>query len=196
MAACKRQTIDGFNAYLAELKLLKDECRVTFRQFDADGTDTIFDAAPLEDIQPLTEETFVPRGWTPLYDAMGTTMVTTAEQSQGSKVLFVVLTDGQENASRAWTYDRVHEYIKEREKNGKWTFVYIGMGTDGFRAVQILAQGTQSVSNVMRTDADTAHVMYTSMARCSNSYRSATNANAVTAQFWVDTNAPEKPETK
>lgn len=196
MASCRAETVNGFNSYLKELQTIKDDSRITLRQFDAPhGVETVYENEPIENVKPMAFEFFQPRGGTPLYDAMGTTITTVAEQARDKfKVLFVVLTDGEENQSQVWTYHRVHELIKEREAKDHWTFVYIGMGAEGFRQMENLAQGTQSISNVVQTDTANAHVMYAAAAQGSNCYRMSTNSgNSVVTQFWqADENADKK----
>lgn len=147
MSPVKTETIGSFNGYLDGLK--DAGLLVKAVQFDSQGIDQIFDFVPPSKATRLNDKTYVPRAYTPLYDAIGQTVRTTRQECKGeSKVMFVVLTDGNENASMEFNDASVKALIKECEDRDKWTFAYIGMGIEGWNAVQNMAAGTQSASNV------------------------------------------------
>lgn len=152
MATVKDETIGGFNGYLDELlkKPESRQIRFSLTQFDSLSIDQVHDCVPLAQVDKLTDKTFVPRGNTPLYDAIGKTIRAIQQKANGDKVLFVTLTDGEENASSEWTQDTVKELIKKRERKDKWTFSYIGVGPDAWAANERLASGTIGASNVLR----------------------------------------------
>ncbi len=156
MADVKQETIGGFNGYLDELvkKPESEGIRFSFVQFDSISRDTIHKAVPLSKAQRLSEGTFQPRANTPLYDAIGQTIkeveLQVFKSPPKTKVLFVVLTDGHENASSKFTYDSVRALIKEKEDKDKWTFSYIGIGPDAWAQNAHLSVGTQGASNVLR----------------------------------------------
>jgi len=166
MAACKDETIKGFNGYIDELRKNKNgEMLFTLTQFDSIAVDIIHDAEPLEKVRKLNNDTYEPRANTPLYDAIGKTIRAT-EQSAGSKykVLFVTLTDGQENASSEWNEKTIKELIKEKESKNHWTFVHIGVGANGWDAAHRISVGTRSAANVLNINiADTGET-YSRMA--------------------------------
>jgi uncharacterized protein YegL len=153
MHVCKAETIKGFNHYIKELRAKDDgTMRFTLTQFDSAGIDIVHDAVPLKAVKELTDETYVPRAWTPLYDAIGKTIRATETKATGKyKVLFVTLTDGQENASTEWNSDSIKVLIKSKEDQAHWTFAYIGMGITGWAATTVMAAGTVGASNVLRT---------------------------------------------
>ena len=154
METCRAETISGFNGYLDELNKKKNTLRFTLTQFDSISVDLLYDAVLLKDVDKLTTKTYVPRGNTPLYDAMGVTIRAT-EKKAGEKydVLFVVLTDGLENASSDWDQAKINQLIKDKEKE-TWTFAYIGVGPHGWAASNTISAGTISAHNVMRSSAD------------------------------------------
>lgn len=121
-----------------------------FTQFDTQSIDLIHDCVPLKDVKKLTKATYVPRAYTNLYDAIGTTIRRIESKAEGKKVLFVVQTDGQENSSKEWNLAKIKELIMDKETAG-WTFSYIGIGPQAWEANATLAQGTQGFSNVLRT---------------------------------------------
>jgi len=167
MESCKQETITGFNGYLNGLK--GSEMRFTLTQFDTQGIDIIHDAVALKDVRKLTESTYVPRGGTPLYDAIGRTVRATEAAAKDCNVLFVTLTDGEENSSREWNKSTIQSLIKEMEGKG-WTFAHIGVGVDGFAATQSYSAGTQSASNVLRSEVGDSKGRFSRMARATAMY--------------------------
>lgn len=148
MKSNKAETIEGFNEYVDQLKKGKasKEARFTMVQFDTQGIESLYKSAPVKDIKPLTDETFVPRGGTPLIDAVGITIQSIAEKKD---VQFCILTDGEENSSREYTLDSLKKLMKECESKKGWTFSFIAMGPDSWHEVQRLSAGTMSFSNVL-----------------------------------------------
>lgn len=165
MQTVKQETIGGFNGYLDELRKKREskDIRFHFRQFDTISLDVVQDCA-LKDVRKLNEETYQPRGGTPLYDAIGKTVKALEKATNKAKVLFVTLTDGQENSSSEWNHKGIQALIKEKEDKDKWTFAYIGVGPEAWAANERLAAGTQGYSNVLRATAANTSKAYTAMA--------------------------------
>lgn len=189
MATVQVETIGGFNGYIDEL-LKKDDgtMRFTLTQFDAVGVDVLHDQVELSEVKKLDETTYKPRGGTPLYDAMGKT-INSIEAKKGSKVLFVTLTDGHENASSEWSESTVRKLIKEKEAAG-WTFAYIGVGLEGFDAVHQLSKGTVSAANVLRSRPEDTAKTYRQMGGMTCSYSASAIGGQSVAGVW------EKDEDK
>lgn len=180
MSACADETIKGFNGYLDELKKQQNgDLRFTLTQFDSIAVEVIHNAVPLAKVNKLTSDTYQPRANTPLHDAIGKTIRET-EKAAGDKfkVLFVTLTDGQENASSEWTSESIKKLIKEKEENAKWTFAYIGVGLNGFAATQAVAAGTSGASNVLRSSHKGTRQAYRSFAMATSNYCANPNAAA------------------
>ena len=132
MEACAADVIGGFNRLIEDQKKLPGECLVTLVQFDHEYQ-LLRDGVPVQQVEPLSPATFVPRGNTALLDAMGRTIVSVGEKlaampetDRPGKVLMVVLTDGHENASSEYTYERVREMIEHQKTVYSWEFVFIG----------------------------------------------------------------------
>ena len=97
------------------------------------------DAVAISDVRPFTAATFVPRGGTPLYDAMGHTIADAtiraerlrSEHREAENILFVTFTDGQENQSREYDRAKLFKLVKKREASG-WTFAYLGANQDSY----------------------------------------------------------------
>ena len=133
----KEETIAGFNEYLESLSK-KRNVLMTLTKFDSRKTDIVCSSVPVNKVKPLDGESYRPGETTPLYDAIGRTIRNaedTTKKYPGISVLFVILTDGLENASTEWTKEKIVDLIKEKEKDG-WTFAYLGAGQDA-RAVGV-----------------------------------------------------------
>lgn len=198
MKACQDETISGFNAYVDQLeKDQTDGARFTLTQFDTQGIDIVHNAVPLKKVARLDQKTYVPRGGTPLYDALGRTINATMKQAGTKfKVLFVTLTDGEENSSREFDLEQIQKLIKEMEDKYAWTFAHIGVGAEGWAATRKYAFGTQSVTNVLHIDRENVHATMRQAGGQSVSYMaSMTNCAAPDTAFWSGPE-PKKPEPK
>jgi uncharacterized protein YegL len=190
MNACKNETISGFNGYIKELKEKdKGETRFTFVQFDSISIDTLYNCSKLDEVLPLTDKTFVPRGNTPLYDAIGKTVREVEKLNDKYKILVVTETDGEENSSSDWKLDSIKSLIKEKEDKDKWTFAHIGVGINGWAAVKAYSAGTQSVANFMAITPDQTKRAYKGFAGATLRYTTSNSADVVT-DFWA------KPDKK
>ncbi|MEM8558627.1 MAG: hypothetical protein AAGG50_12465 [Bacteroidota bacterium] len=138
MESIRADAIGGFNAFLGEQKKLDGEARLTLVLFDHEY-DRRLDAAPLAEVEPLTEATFVPRGNTALLDAIGRTiddvgarLARTPEAERPGSILVCILTDGMENASSDYTRDRVKSMIEHQQKKYGWEFQFLAANQDAF----------------------------------------------------------------
>ena len=135
MAGLEKDTIGGFNAMIEKQKAQEGACLVTTVLFDNELI-TLHDRVPLEKILPLTDQDYTVRGCTALIDAIGTTVTKIdsihrylrPEDVPGS-VMFVITTDGMENASREYSSDKVKKMIEEHKGKG-WEFLFIGANID------------------------------------------------------------------
>jgi Mg-chelatase subunit ChlD len=139
MGSVKAETISGFNYFLKEQKAAGDNASFTLVQFDSESTDVVHEAKPLGTVPDLNEDTYQPRGSTPLLDALGQTINSTGrtlaaipETNRPDKVVFVVITDGEENASHRFTKKQVKEMIDHQTEKYDWQFVYLGANQDAF----------------------------------------------------------------
>ena len=141
MSVVASDTIGGFNEFIKAQQKVPGDCTVTLVQFDTQAIETVFDARKIADAPLLTSETYMPRGGTPLYDAVGQTIVTTGEflkrKPEGerpAKVIFVILTDGLENSSREYDRAKVFEMVRHQREAYQWEFVFIGANQDALAA--------------------------------------------------------------
>ena len=103
---------------------------VTFDSGDRESVRTIIDTMPIDQVKDLTNDDYHPRGLTPLYDAMGKSLLTLEQKvKDGDQVLVTIITDGYENSSREFSSDSICKMVKRLREKG-WTFVYIGANQD------------------------------------------------------------------
>jgi hypothetical protein len=132
MESIRQDTIGGFNGFLREQQAQPTPAIFTLVQFDSqDPFEVLHTFTLIGMVAPLTEATFVPRASTPLFDAIGRgindlkgRLEAMAADQRPAKVVFVIVTDGQENASREFTGKRVKAMIDECRKAG-WNFVFL-----------------------------------------------------------------------
>ena len=139
MAGLEQDTIGGFNAMMEKQKREPGETLVSTVLFDQD-TQVIHDRVPLEELGPLTEEEYYVRGSTALLDAVGGAIrhignvhKYAREEDVPEKTLFVITTDGMENASRRYDYDRVKAMIRRQQERYGWEFLFLGANIDAAR---------------------------------------------------------------
>ena len=151
MKTDKQATIDGYNEYLNGLKQDGNQYLVTLSKFDEYSPDPhcriVYKNKPIAEVEGLTTSTYTPRGATPLYDAIGTTITALAPEVNGRSVLVIIMTDGQENASHEYTANKVKALIKAKEAEGNWTFVYLGANQDAWLAGQAFGMHAGNTMN-------------------------------------------------
>ena len=138
MAGLEDDTVGGFNAMLDKQRREPGEAVVSTVLFD-NRSEVIHDRVSLDRVSPLTRETYYVRGCTALLDAVGGAIRHIAnvhkyarEEDRPEKTLFVITTDGMENASRSYTYEQVRALIGKQKESG-WEFLFLGANIDAAR---------------------------------------------------------------
>ena len=142
MGGLESDTIGGYNSMLSKQKKEKTgKVSVTTVLFD-DQYELLYNQVPIEKVSPMTEEEYYVRGSTALLDAIGkTVMQVKANQDKKEikdKVLFVIITDGMENASREYRVEQVKKLIEERKEKNNWEFLFLGANIDAIGAAKDL----------------------------------------------------------
>ena len=139
MAGLERDTIGGFNAMIEKQKREPGEALISTVLFDNDSQ-VIHDRVPLDRVPALTEKEYYVRGCTALLDAVGGAIhhignvhKYAREEDVPEKTLFVITTDGFENASRRYTYEKVREMIECQKVKYGWEFLFLGANIDAAR---------------------------------------------------------------
>ena len=140
MGGLESDTIGGYNSMLSKQKKEKTgKVSVTTVLFD-DQYELLYNQVPIEKVSPMTEKEYYVRGSTALLDAIGkTVMQVKANQDKKEikdKVLFVIITDGMENASREYRADQIKKLIEERKEKDNWEFLFLGANIDAIGAAQ------------------------------------------------------------
>ena len=137
-------TIGGFNSMIESQKKEPGEAYVTTVLFD-DHYELLHDHINLKEIQPITDKEYYTRGCTALLDAVGKTINSigarlnnTPEKERPDKVIFVIMTDGYENASNEFTKTQVKEMIEHQQSKYSWTFMFLGADIDAVGEAQSL----------------------------------------------------------
>lgn len=182
MASIASDTIGGVNQFLAAQKSAPGECSATLVQFD-DVIETVFDGQRIADVKPLDSGTYVPRNTTALYDAVGRTIASTGdwlmkkpEAERPGKVIFAIITDGFENASKQFDRAKVFDMIKHQREAYKWEFIFIGANQDALATGQGIGIARSHSMNYAANSVGT-HAVYESMASNTRSMRCGTKAD-------------------
>lgn len=136
MADLESDTIGGFNSMIEKQKKETGDAYVTTVLFD-DAYEILHDHINIQDIKPITENEYYARGMTALLDAVGKTINSvgsrlseTPEDERPEKVIFVITTDGFENASKEFTKDTIKNMITHQQEKYSWTFIFLGANMD------------------------------------------------------------------
>ena len=136
MSGLESDTIGGFNSMIAKQQKEEGEAIVSTVLFD-DETDVIHDRVAIGEVRKLTEEDYYVRGCTALLDAVGGAIhhignvhKYAREEDRPAKTLFVITTDGLENASRHYSFTDVKKLIKRQQEQYNWEFLFLGANID------------------------------------------------------------------
>jgi uncharacterized protein YegL len=176
MGGLENDTIGGFNAMLKEQQAVEGDAVVTTVLFD-DKYELLHDRIDIRAVAPLTDKDYTVRGTTALLDALGRTIHKiraaqkhTAENYRAEKVLFVIITDGQENASREYSAERIKTRIERQKQKYGWEFVFFGANMDAVMEAGKLGISADRAQNYC-ADAVGTSVAYTAMSAFSTAYR-------------------------
>ena len=135
MGGLETDTIGGFNAFIKKQTGMEGDTIVTTVLFD-DKYELLYNGIEAKKVKLSNKEYFV-RGSTALLDAIGKTILDVGyrlsvigEEHRPAKVIFVITTDGMENASREFTYAKVKELIKHQQEKYHWEFIFLGANID------------------------------------------------------------------
>ena len=132
MQSIREDARGSYNAYLEEQqKEMADEAFWSLTLFGGALVERRYEDVPIAEMLPMEQSDYMPNGNTPLYDAMGQTMVTLEPRvEEGDRALLVVITDGRENSSIEWSHEAVEKKVNELTDLGNWTIVYLASTPD------------------------------------------------------------------
>ena len=136
MSGLEKDTIGGFNSLIEKQKQQEGKARVSVVLFD-DTAEVIYDRKKLKKIEPMTEEQYYVRGCTALLDAVGGAIhhignlhKNMEDDKVPEKTLFIITTDGMENASQHYDYGQIKHMIEHQKKGYGWEFLFLGANID------------------------------------------------------------------
>lgn len=171
MAGLEADTVGGYNSVLRKNRELPGEATVSTVLFDQ-RVRVLHDRLPIERVPDMKLASFQPGGCTALLDAVGgaisyhsTVQKVLPEELRAGHVLFVIVTDGYENASKSYTYPQVKHLIESRRERG-WEFVFLAAGIDVAEEAERLGVATDCAMPYVATPEGTLE-MYDAVFRAS-----------------------------
>lgn len=189
MFSCRKPTVDSVNKYLAEARgddILK-ESDFELLQFDTQSIDSVRSGAPVK-LNDISLDEFVPRGGTPLYDAVGRGIDGLEKKLKASgsgKAILVIVTDGEENSSRKYDHATISQQIKAKQEAG-WLVVFLGAGLNAARQGISMGVNASYTGNIAMDSVSLSNMSQT-VGNMTRSY--AGNANAEAAKSWLASGA-------
>jgi hypothetical protein len=153
MSCLRNDVIGGFNMLLHDQKKVPGEARYTHIQFDHEYN-LLYAGKPIQDVIPLTTDTYAPRGSTALLDAIGQTLEEQGkrihDENWADKVIVCIRTDGAENCSKKYTLPQIKAMIEHAQKHD-WIFIFSGANQDAFQTASAYGISAQFTSNYVPT---------------------------------------------
>ncbi len=191
MSGLEKDTIGGYNSMLERQKKESGEAVFSTVLFD-DKTEVLHDRTPLNHVQPITDREYYVRGCTALLDAVGGAIhhigrvhKELPEYERPEKTLFIITTDGMENASRDYTYDKVRKMVEKKKRKNHWEFVFLGANID---AVQVAGRFGVAPQRAVRYECDSAgtQLNFDVMSRMVSCARASRDAEEMDLTFSSD----------
>ena len=136
MSGLEADTIGGFNGMIEKQKKEDGEAYVSVILFD-DQSEVIYERVDISKVEPMTDKQYYVRGCTALLDAVGDAIhhignihKYAREEDVPEKTIFIITTDGMENASRRYNYNKVRRMIERQKEKCNWEFIFLGANID------------------------------------------------------------------
>ena len=191
MSGLEADTIGGFNGLLEKQKREEGEALVSVVLFD-DRTEVLYDRVDIRKVEPMNDTQYYVRGCTALLDAVGGAIhhignvhKYAREEDVPEKTLFIITTDGLENASRLYSYDKVRHMIERQKEKHHWEFLFLGANID---AVQVAGRFGIKANRAVRYEHDEVgtRLNYKVMSDAVSYARCAASAEAMESAFDED----------
>lgn len=176
MSGLESDTIGGFNSMLKEQQSVDGRALVTTILFD-DEYELLHNRVDIRNVKPLTEKDYTARGSTALLDAIGRTIHNirksqkeSSEKDRPEKVIFFIITDGQENSSRRYTFQMIQERISHYRKKHGWEFMFFGANMDAIAEAAKMGIDADRAHSYRSDHVGTASV-YSAMSAMSTAFR-------------------------
>lgn len=176
MSGLEKDTIGGYNSMLEQQKKETGQCRVTTVLFDH-HYELIHDRIDIREIRPVTDKEYVVGGSTALLDAVGRTIhkismvqKNTLEEFRARKVMFVIITDGEENASRQYSLPEVKKMIQRQKDRYGWEFIFLGANIDAVETADRFGIGADRAADYL-ADAEGTELNFRMMSQTVTAFR-------------------------
>ena len=153
MSGLESDTIGGYNAMLGKQKVAPGQAIVSTVLFD-DRCEVLHDRLDIKTVVPMTDKEYFVRGCTALLDAIGGAIhhignihKYARQEDRPEKTLFIITTDGMENASRRYNYDRVKMMIERQKEKYSWEFIFLGANIDAVEVADRFGIGADRAAN-------------------------------------------------
>jgi len=187
MSGMESDVIGGYNSMLEQQRKEKGAARLTTVLFD-DRYELLHDRLDLESASPMTEKEYYARGCTALLDAVGMTISKidrvqkgTVKSRRADRVLFIITTDGMENASREYSINRIREMIRRHRDELGWEFIFLGANIDAVEEAGNLGIKADRAANY-RQDKSGIDSLYGNISDVAAGYRACGKVN----EDWKD----------
>lgn len=192
MDSIASDVVGGFNSFIEAQKEVKGKAVVTLVQFDyPTSIETVIDAEDIINVNPLTNSSYIPRGGTALFDAIGKTFVETQKRvvkTKPDQVLFVIITDGEENSSVEWSREKVFEKISAFEKD--WQIIFLAANQDAISAGHSVGISMRASSMTVGASAKGAKAMFTTLSDSTKGYR--ISGEKTTAHYFTESDRKDQ----
>lgn len=176
MSGLESDTIGGYNAFLKKQAAIDAPCLITTVLFN-DRYRLLHDRIDIRAVSPLTDKDYQVGGSTALLDAMGQSInklmgiqKQTSPDYRADQVLFVIITDGQENSSREYSLDKIKSMVEERQKTDGWEFIFLGANIDAITTAQAFGIGPDRAVDYL-SDHEGTRLNYSALDRAIGSFR-------------------------
>jgi len=201
MGGLESDTIGGFNSMLKKQQEQSDPCRITTVLFDNEY-EILHDRIDIEAVSPITANEYFVRGQTALLDAIGRTInkiggvqKNSNEECRAEKVLFVITTDGMENASREFSYERIKEMIERQKSQYSWEFIFLGANIDAVDVANRFGIAPNRAQN-FHNDSKGIEVNFCSLSDTVSQYRVSAPGARISDAWCAEIDADFKKRSK
>lgn len=185
MYGLEKDTIGGFNSLIEKQRKENGDCYVSVVLFD-DVSEVLYDRVKLENVREMTAEDYEVRGCTALIDALGGAIhhignihKYARNEDVPEHTVFVIITDGMENASRMYSSDRVKNAVKRQKEKYGWEFLFIGANIDAVETAANYGIGADRAVNY-NADSKGTEILYETVSSAVEQIR----ANAPLCSKW------------
>lgn len=169
MSGLETDSIGGYNSMLAQQRALTHDCLITTVLFDNECL-LLHDRLKLTKVKDMTHKDYLVGGSTALLDAIGQTIQHMSQMKDARNVLFVIITDGQENASRQFTVQTVKRLLEQQKEAKGWEYIFLGANIDAVETASRMGISPDHAADFL-SDSEGTQLNYQVIADTITTYR-------------------------